>query len=45
MCQACNERQAIADARTRHETRTMRFCALCLADALAVGWRLIAGGR
>lgn len=45
MCHACNERQAVADAASRHETLTMRFCALCLADALAVGWHLIAGGR
>ena len=36
MCEACEERHSIAMATDK--TRKLQFCALCLSDALAVGW-------
>lgn len=46
MCESCTERLGVATATdARRNGRVLMFCAVCLSDALAVGWRVCHGGR
>lgn len=44
MCESCQERQSVAMA-ADEPYGALQFCAVCLSDALAAGWRLMRGGR